>query len=143
VTEGTGELGFEFQVVTPTRVVIRERVTSVVVPGARGAMGFWARHAPTLVALGPGVVKYRTVDRPDRLHLLAVGGGFFEMSPSGRATLLADTAELPDEIDVPRAEAALKRARRRLFQPTLDTDTARAEAALKRALARLEVARGR
>lgn len=136
-------LGFDFQVVSPSRVVLEERVTSLIVPGARGALGFWAGHAPMLVALSPGVVRYRPLDGGEGasgFKVLAVGGGFFEVSPDGQATLIADTAELPEEIDVTRARAAYERARRRLARPTPDLDQARAEAALQRAMARLRAA---
>lgn len=138
--------GFEFQVVSPSRVVLQDRVTSLIVPGARGAVGFWAGHAPMLVALSPGVVRYRPVEetgsqgqagRGAAFRLLAVGGGFFEVSPDGRATLLADTAELPEEIDVTRAQAAFERAKRRLKRPVPHVDLSRAELALERALARM------
>ncbi len=141
--------GFEFSVISPARVVLRDRVTSLIVPGARGALGFWAGHAPMLVALSPGVVKYRSVEgtgSPGQaghgagFRVLAVGGGFFELSPDGRATLLADTAELPEEIDVARAQAACERARRRLKRPAPQIDLGRAELALERALARLRAA---
>lgn len=144
-----GRADFQFQVVSPTRVVLTERVDSVIVPGIGGAVGFWPRHAQMLVALEPGVVKYRPVadgpsPAPGRgFRLLAVGGGFFEMSADGRGTLLAETAELPEEIDVERARAALERARRRLLHPGPGVDVARAEAALQRALARLEAAGAR
>lgn len=135
------EPGFDFQVISPAHVVLRERVTSLIVPGARGAVGFWAEHAPMLVALAPGVVKYRGAGPgASGFKQLAVGGGFFEMSPDGQATLLADTAELPGEIDVARAEAALQRARKRLARPTEETDVSRAEVALQRAQARLRAA---
>jgi len=168
----TDEPGFDFAVISPTRVVLRERVMSLIVPGARGALGFWAAHAPMLAALAPGVVKYRpapagaagtgaagggaasvagasgggaaavagAAGRGD-FRLLAVSGGFFEFGPDGRATLLADTAELPEEIDVARARAAYERAKERLRRPTPETDVRRAELALQRALARLHVAR--
>lgn len=135
------DAGFDFQVVTPNRVVLKERVTSLMVPGARGSVGFWAEHAPMLVALAPGVVKFRPAGGPGAaFRLLATGGGFFEFSPDGRATLLADTAELPDEIDVERARAAYQRARRRLARPSPKVDISRAELALERALARLRTA---
>ncbi len=153
----TDQLGFDFQVVSPNRVVLRERVTSLVVPGARGAVGFWAGHAPMLVSLSPGVVRFRSAEdgvagarAPDvrtgpagaGFRTLAVGGGFFEMSPDGGATLLADTAELPEEIDVARARAAYERARKRLTRPTPSLDLTRAEIALQRALARLKAVGG-
>lgn len=143
--------GFDFQVVSPNRVVLKERVSSLIVPGIGGAVGFWPGHAQMLVALQPGLVKYRPVQADAAaaagargadhgFRLLAVGGGFFEMGPDGGATLLADTAELPEEIDVERARAALERARSRLSRPGRDVDTTRAEAALHRALARLQAA---
>jgi len=133
--------GFEFQVISPDRVVLSLRVTSLIVPGIGGAVGFWPGHAQMLVALAPGVVKYRRAGGVGDFELLAVGGGFFEMSAEGRGSLLADTAELPEEIDVERARAALERARRRLEHPRPDIDLIRAEAALQRAAARLKVAR--
>lgn len=159
----TDELGFEFSVVSPTRVALRERVVSLIVPGARGAVGFWAGHAPMLVALAPGVVKYRTLGADiaaggavsastvaaeptaplggrGSFRLMSVSGGFFELGPDGRATLLADTAELPEEIDVARAQASYERARRRLRRPTEALDISRAEMALQRAAARLQAA---
>jgi len=138
-----GEAGFEFQVVSPNRVVLTRRVSSLIVPGIGGSVGFWPGHAQMLVALAPGVVKYRPLAGQGHFELLAVGGGFFEMRADGRATLLADTAELPEEIDVERARAALERARRRLEHPRPDVDLIRAEVALQRALARLKVAGGR
>lgn len=134
---------FGFQVVAPNRVVLRERVSSLIVPGIGGAVGFWAGHAPMLVALAPGVVKYRPASPGGEREVfrpLAVGGGLFEVSDDGEATLLADTAELPEEIDVERARAALERAKRRLTRPAPDVDMTRAEAALQRAVARLRVA---
>jgi F-type H+-transporting ATPase subunit epsilon len=136
----TDEIGFEFQVISPTRVVLRERVASVTVPGARGAVGFWVGHAPMLVALSPGVVRYRAAGTALRSVALAVSGGFFEISPDGAATLLAEAAELPEEVDVARAEAALQRARERLRRPTPGIDVARAEVAMQRAIARLRIA---
>jgi len=149
----TDEVGFDFQVICPNRVVLRERVTSLVVPGARGAVGFWAGHAPMLVSLSPGVVRFRPAEggvsgaraadtrtgaAGADFRTLAVGGGFFEMSPDGGASLLADTAELPEEIDVGRAQAAYERARKRLTRPTPSLDLTRADIALQRALARLK-----
>ncbi len=137
-----GDLGFDFQVISPTRVVLKERVNSLIIPGARGAIGFWPGHAPMLVTLSPGVVKYRPVGEVETkgFRLLAVGGGFFEVSPDGRGTLLADSAELPDEIDVARARASYERAKRRLARPSRDLDMLRAEISLQRAMARLRVA---
>jgi len=55
--------------------------------------------------------------------------------------VLARQAEYADEIDVTRAEAALKRANERLLHPTPDLDVARVLSALQRAQARLAAAK--
>ena len=69
---------------------------------------------------------------------LFVSGGFMEVTPE-KITILADAAEVPDDIDVERAKAAYKRAEERLAKKDSDIDIDRAEAALARAKARLLV----
>ncbi len=56
-------------------------------------------------------------------------------------TVLAESAECAEDIDVARAEAAKKRAEERLVKPSPDLDVERAQAALRRAIIRLELAR--
>ncbi len=125
------------QVITPRRVVERSRVRSLVVPGQNGQMGIWSRHAPAMVALNPGLLRYR---REDGVHLIAVHGGFAEVYRD-RVVVLADAAELPHEIDIERAQAARRRAEERLQGASSeDIDQTRARAALERALARLRLA---
>lgn len=126
----------EIEVVTPERVVFRDRVEAIIVPGAEGYMGIWYNHAPMVVALGTGDMVYR---RDGRVFHMAVSGGFFEVADN-KAVVLSDTAELPDEIDLPRAREALERARRRLADPAGPWDMERARAALDRALTRIRVA---
>ena len=65
--------------------------------------------------------------------------GYVEVLPN-RVTVLAETAEKALEIDVPRAEAARKRAEDMIRSPNPDTDIARATVSLQRAVARLQVA---
>jgi len=67
------------------------------------------------------------------------GGGFIEVMPD-KITLLANVAELPEEIDVERAERAKERAEARLRDAKADLDVKRARLALARALMRLRVA---
>ena len=71
---------------------------------------------------------------------LAVSGGFLEMSPNNRLTILAETAELAEEIDIERARLALIRAEERLNSEMRDIDVARAEIAMCKALSRLRAA---
>ncbi len=105
--------------------------------GVEGYFGVWPAHAPFLTSLGSGEVTYRA-GREE--HRLAVHGGFAEVGRD-RVIILADTAELPEEIDVARARRARERAEQRLAGKTgEETDYARALAALNRALVRLQLA---
>lgn len=125
------------EVATPTRLAVAEVVDEVVVPGVNGYFGVLQGHAPFLSTLGVGQLTYR-IGRDER-HL-AVAGGFAEVR-NDKVIVLADTAELPEEIDRDRAERARERAERRLTgRSPDDVDYARAAAALARALVRLHVA---
>lgn len=127
---------FEFEVVTPERSVIKERAESLVVPGVDGYMGVLVDHAPIVVSLKPGVVKYKA---GTGFSSMAVTGGFLEFSEN-RAVILADAAELSSEIDVERARAAKHRAEERIRSRAEGIDLDRANAALQRAIARLKAA---
>ena len=68
----------------------------------------------------------------------AIHAGFVEILPD-KITILAEIAEWPEEIDVPRAEEANERAEQRLNSGDAEVNVARAEAALSRSLARLNI----
>ena len=99
-----------------------------------GNTGVLYNHAPLLTVLEPGVITYKKDNTEGKL---AVSNGFLELK-NNIAEILVSSAELPEEIDTARAEAAAERARERLHDKSKDIDHARAEAALKRALARLK-----
>ncbi|WP_027364366.1 F0F1 ATP synthase subunit epsilon [Desulfotruncus alcoholivorax] len=121
------------EIVTPERKVYSQEVRFVVVPGSEGELGFLPDHAPLVSALKIGLVR---VHHEGKILKIAVSGGFVEVRNS-RVTVLANSAEREDQIDVKRAEAAKERAERRL-QGGGDIDVLRAEAALKRAINRLK-----
>jgi F-type H+-transporting ATPase subunit epsilon len=129
------------ELATPTRMIVAETVDEVVVPGSEGYFGVLPGHAPLLATLGIGELTYR-VGREER-HV-ALAGGFAEVR-NDKVIVLADTAELPQEIDRGRAERARDRAEQRLSGRAADEiDYVRAAAALARALTRIQVAsRGR
>jgi F-type H+-transporting ATPase subunit epsilon len=129
------------ELATPTRMVVAETVDEVVVPGSEGYFGVLPGHAPLLATLGIGELTYR-IGREER-HV-AVAGGFAEVR-NDKVIVLADTAELPQDIDRARAERARDRAEHRLAgRGQEEVDYIRAAAALARALMRLQVAaRGR
>lgn len=125
------------ELATPTRLVVSEEAAEVVVPGIDGYFGVLPGHAPLLALLGAGEVTYRA-GRTERY--LAVSGGFAEVGPD-RVTILAETAERPEEVDPARARAARERAEGRLAARGGDeVDYPRALSALARAQVRLQVA---
>lgn len=129
------------EIVTPERSIAHGEVDEVVVPGADGSFGVLPGHTPLLASLSVGEIEYR---RGGETSYVAVSFGFAEVLPD-RVTVLAQIAEASDEIDVTRAEAAVKRARERLERPAAELDYERARLSLLKSLVRLQVAarRGR
>src|SRR3989442_4226026 len=121
---------------TPWGLVMGEQVDEPVVPGIEGYFGVLPGHAAFLPTLGIGELTYR-IGRDERQG--AGAGGFCEVR-NDKVIVLADTVELPAEIDRARAERARDRAEQRLSgRSGEDIDYARAAAALARALVRLQV----
>jgi F-type H+-transporting ATPase subunit epsilon len=123
------------QIVSADRSLVNETVDEVEVPGADGYFGVLPGHTPLLALLGAGELWYRK--GAERVYL-SIAFGFAEVQPD-RVIVLAQIAEKADEIDVARAEAAMKRAEERLAQSTVDMDFERARMALLKALVRLQV----
>ena len=124
------------EVVTPERALVSEQVDEVQLPGAEGYFGVLPGHTPLLATLQVGEMWYRIGQEK---HYLAVAFGFAEVLPD-RVTVLAQIAERPEDIDVPRAEASKKRAEERIAKPPTDMDFERARIALMKSLIRLQVA---
>ncbi|WP_368293390.1 F0F1 ATP synthase subunit epsilon [Dehalobacter sp. TBBPA1] len=124
---------FNFVVVAPAGEVLNTEVEFILAPGAEGELGILANHSPLIANLVIGVVRYT---QNGKVEKMAIGGGFLEVVQN-KATILADTAELAESIDVARAEAAKERAEKRLGEKQAETDIIRAEVALKRAVTRL------
>ncbi len=124
------------EIVTPDRAVVKEQVDEVVLPGSEGSFGVLPGHAPLLATLQVGELWYR---KGQETHYLAVTFGFVEVLPD-RVTVLAQTAEKAEDIDLTRAEAAKVRAEQRLNAPDASLDFDRARVALMKSLVRLQVA---
>lgn len=122
------------EVVTPEKEVFSAMVESFVFPSVMGNTGVLYNHAPLLTVLEPGVITYRKDNAEGKL---AVSTGFLELK-NNVAEILVSSAELAEDIDIARAEAAAERAKERLHDKSQEIDHERAEAALKRALARLK-----
>ena len=125
-----------FEIVTAERIVYSDEIDVLVAPGIDGELGILPRHAPLLTVLKPGEIR---VVKDGEESLIAVSGGFMEVL-GNKVTILADTAERAEEIDVQRAEEALVRAQERVAASPSDVDLERAMAELRRSQARLKVA---
>ena len=126
-------------IVTAERLIYSEEINILVAPGIDGELGILPRHAPLLTALKPGEIR---IVKDGEESYMAVSGGFMEVL-GNKITILADTAERVEEIDIQRAEEALKRAEERVVSRTSDMDLERALASIRRSQVRLKVARQR
>jgi F-type H+-transporting ATPase subunit epsilon len=127
------------RVITPEQVLLDEEVDEVAAPGTIGEFGVLPNHITFLSSLQPGKLTYQ---RGAQVRALAVSGGFAEVVDNVM-TVLADTAEFAEEIDVERARVALHAAEDRLRKlAASDPEFAEIDTARLRAQARLTVATG-
>ena len=114
------------RVIAPERVFYEGEASFLEFNTIEGIIGLYPKHIPMTVVVAPGVLKIREDggDKEAALH-------------SDSVTILAESVEWPDEIDIHRAEEAKIRAERRIHDNSQDID--RAELALKRAMLRLEM----
>jgi F-type H+-transporting ATPase subunit epsilon len=128
---------FEASLVTPEREVWAGEATMVIARGSEGEVGILAGHTPMLIQLGIGPLFIDPVDG-ERIAA-AIDGGFLHVVTSQgetRVDVLAEFAELKDEIDLARARREKEEAERRIQDPE-DTEAA---ADLAKAVTRIDLA---
>ncbi len=125
----------QLDIVTAERLMYSDEVQSVVAPGTAGELGILPNHTPLLTSLSPGELR---VTKDGEQTAIVVSGGFLEVI-GNHVTVLADTAEQADDIDIERAEAALKRAEERVAAADSAMDLERALAAMRRSRARVNI----
>lgn len=125
------------ELVTPYRHVLSQEVDEVTAPGALGEFGVLPGHTPMLTTLRIGELTYRS---GAELFHVALNWGYVEVE-NDTVTVLVETAEAADEIDLERARAAMGRAEAAIqkLSPE-DQDFVAMQAALERALIRVQVA---
>ena len=126
---------FQLEIITPDRVFYKGEASMVEFTSVDGELGVYKHHIPLTTVLAPGIV---TITEPGQKKHAAVHAGFVQILGE-KVTFLAEIAEWPDEIDAGRAQAAKARAEERLRSHSAEIDVARAEIALKKALVRLDV----
>ena len=92
---------FNFELVSPERLLLSEQVIDVVIPATEGEMTVMAHHAPTMTTIKPGVVRVHTASGKKLDYV--VFGGFADILPTG-CTLLAESAVAVKDVD--RADLA-------------------------------------
>lgn len=123
-------------IVTPSKIIFSGEITSITVPGTNGSFQVLKNHAPIISTFEIGVLKIETGSGK---KYYATGGGTIEVL-NNRIQVLADSLESIEQIDITRAESALKRAKERLNNISQEKiDVARAEAAMARALNRIKL----
>jgi F-type H+-transporting ATPase subunit epsilon len=127
---------FQLEIVTPEKMIVRDAAEEVQIPGRDGYLGVLPGHAPLITELSAGELSYR---QGGNTHRFVVAWGFAEVLPD-RVTILAETAEPANEIDVNRAQADKKHAEQSLADGKSEEDFVKAGGELKYADARLEVA---
>lgn len=127
------------EIVTAERLILSDDVDQVNAPTKDGRVGILPRHMPLLTVLSEGELS---IIKGGVRTEFAVFGGFMEVLPD-RVTILADSCDRSDEIDLERAEEARKNAEERLAQRKSDQDLALAEADLRRALLQIKMAKSR
>lgn len=129
------EGALEISLCSPTHPPVDLTVSEIAIPGEAGIFTVLPGHTPLLTSLTKGVLIAYNPTEGDRFF--AIHDGFAEILHN-RITILADTMEVAENIDISRAEAAHERAQERLHKREPDLDIVRAEATLARSLARIQ-----
>jgi F-type H+-transporting ATPase subunit epsilon len=125
------------EIVTPEGLLLRDEVEEVIAPGEEGYFGVRPGHTPLMATLGVGEFSYR---KDATWHRLTCFSGWCEVLPD-RVNVLADMGERGEDIDVDRAELALKRAAERMRAIRDEAGYEEAHLTYVRAVTRLAVAR--
>jgi F-type H+-transporting ATPase subunit epsilon len=126
--------------VTPAKKILADvEVAEVFVPTASGELNILEGHAALMAVLDTGVLRYRNTNETS-LHQVAISWGYLEVAKN-QITVLAETAETPEMIDLKRAEDSRAKAEKALLDTSLEKDEFKKyQLKLNRALIRVQVA---
>lgn len=124
------------EIVTPRKIDFSDDVKSFTAPGTEGSFQVLPRHAPFITTLQVGKVKFITKDGYEKVY--ATSGGVVEVHDN-KISMLAETIEAKEDIDIERAQTAKLKAEKKLETAT-GNEIEIAKGALLRALNRLRVA---
>jgi F-type H+-transporting ATPase subunit epsilon len=122
------------EIVTPERLMVGQEVDMVEAPGTSGEFGVLPGHVAFLTTLEHGEIRFMT---DGTTRFVATSGGFAEVLDN-KVTVLVDTAEFEEEIDLERARKAKERAESALGAVSFDEAEYRIlHGALMRAITRI------
>lgn len=131
---------FSMNVVASDKTFYQGKGVSITLPAKDGGITILAHHADMMVAIVPGEIRIET---PEGEKMVAVCGGGFAQVINNRVTVLVDTLERPEDIDVKRAQEAMERAQEQLRQKQSQQEYYIPKQALSRAMARMKATRDR
>ena len=116
---------FQFELVTPERLLFSGAVEGVVIPGAEGDFEVLAMHAPVMSNIRPGLISVRetTSGAPKRIF---IRGGFAEVGPAG-LTILAEQAIAYEDMSAEKLAAEIKMAEEDVADATVDSEKSAAQ----------------
>lgn len=126
---------FHLEIIATDRIFFQGECEHLVIRAIDGLIGIMAGHEPLVTSLPTGEMKYMV---GGEWHYAAISGGFIQVMPDS-AVILADSCELPEEIDIKRAEEAKERAAEMLRQKQSIKEYYQTQAALNRAINRLKI----
>lgn len=126
---------FHLEIIATDRIFYQGECEHLVITALDGLLGIMAGHEPLVTVLPTGELKYMT---GGVWHYAAISEGFIQVMPD-KSIILADSCELPEEIDVKRAEEARQRAEERMRQKQSIQEYYQTQSALNRAINRLKV----
>lgn len=130
---------YELKIVTPTRQVLPGNdVEEVFVPSYLGELNILPGHAPLVTTLQPGILKYRPVGQSELVPLM-ITWGYCEVHPKG-VTILAESAQMPAEVDKAKAEQTLKETQEKLLGLMTEEEFDKYQRDLRQAQVRVEIA---
>ena len=132
---------FYLKIPRANRVLYSGRCRSIIVPEYDGQKEILAHHEDMVIAVNDGEMRFQP-EGSDNWEYAVVGIGFVEIV-NNRVTLLVESAERPEEIDVARAREAKERAEEQMRQKQSIHEYYHSRASLARAMARLKATSGK
>ncbi|RDU24823.1 ATP synthase F1 subunit epsilon [Anaerosacchariphilus polymeriproducens] len=129
-------ISFSLKVIASDKVFFDGKCDILIVPAIDGEMTVMANHENMVIALDTGEIRIMKEDET-WIHAV-IGIGFAEIEDN-ITTIIVDTAEYPEEIDVKRALAAKERAEEQLRQKMSTQQYKHSKASLARAMSRLRI----